>query len=117
MANSVELDFTPEGEIIGSVNIHYAQPRGDTPIHWLYGGVYERADGRTRSNTLADLPHTREHMPALHNFGHVAVSGMFRYRSGALNPAWKDNLFVTFFNTQKLVRVALSPNGASYRAS
>ncbi|MDO8543829.1 MAG: c-type cytochrome [Opitutaceae bacterium] len=118
MANSVEVDFTPEGEVIGVVNIHYQQPRGDTLIHWLYGGVYERADGgRTRNTTLADLPHTRDHMPPVHNFGHVAVSGFLRYRSGTLNPAWQDNLFVTFFNTQKLVRVALAGAGASYKAT
>ena len=114
MANAVEVDFTPEGEVVGVVNIHFQQPRGDTLIHWLYGGVYERADGRVRNSTLADLPHTIDHMP-IHNFGHVAVSGFLRYRSGALNPAWKDNLFVTFFNTQKLVRAELAATGASYK--
>ncbi|MBI4626173.1 MAG: c-type cytochrome [Verrucomicrobia bacterium] len=118
MANAVEVDFTAEGEMVGVVNIHYLQPRGDTLVHWLYGGVYERADSvGVRSSALADLPHTLEKMPVTHNFGHVAVSGFLRYRSGALNPSWKNNLFVTFFNTQKLVRVQLVDSGATYEAT
>lgn len=114
MDNPVEIDFTPEGQIVGVVNLYYNQPRGDTLVHWLYGGVYERPD---LLNVIADLPRTRESMPIVHNFGHVAVSGFTRYRSGGLNPAWKDNLFVTFFNTQKLVRVTMTPVGATYRAT
>ena len=119
MANPVEVDFTPEGAIVGTMNILYLQPRGDTLLHWLQGGVYERADldSNQRHAGLADLPHTLEKMPVLHNFGHVAVSGMMRYRSGALNPNWKDNLFVAFFNTQKIVRVQLAPSGATYSAT
>jgi putative membrane-bound dehydrogenase-like protein len=114
MDNPVEIDFTREGQIVGVVNLYYNQPRGDTLVHWLYGGVYERPD---QLKVIADLPRTREQMPVVHNFGHVAVSGFTRYRSGALNPAWKDDLFVTFFNTQKLVRVKTSAIGATYQAT
>jgi putative membrane-bound dehydrogenase-like protein len=112
--NPVEVDFTPEGQIVGVVNLYYNQPRGDTILHWLYGGVYERPD---QLKAIADLPRTQERMPVVHNLGHVAVSGFTRYRSGALNPEWRDQLFVTFFNTQKLVRVKLTPSGATYQAT
>jgi len=118
MNNPVEIDFTREGEIVGVVNLHQQHPRTDTLVHWLKGGVYERPDwDGVRSSGLADLPRTLRHMPIIHNFGHVAVSGFTRYRSGALNEQWKDSLFVPFFNTQKIVRVQLTPAGATYAAS
>lgn len=114
MDNPVEVDFTADGEMLGVVNIYYSQPRGDTLMHWLYGGAYERPD---QLQVIAELPRTLEHMPVVHNFGHVAVSGFTRYRSGALNQAWKDDLFVVHFNTQKLVRVKLAAAGATYTAT
>ena len=118
MNNPVEIDFTAEGEIIGVVNLHQQHPRTDTLVHWLMGGVYERPDwDGVRSSGLADLPRTLRHMPIVYNFGHVAVSGFTRYRSGALNEHWKNNLLVPFFNTQKIVRVQLTPSGATYAAS
>ncbi len=114
MDNPVEVDFTPEGDIFGVVNLYYNQPRGDTLVHWLYGGVYERPD---QLRAIVGLPRTQEHMPIVHNFGHVAVSGSTFYRSGALNPAWKGDMFVTFFNTQKVVRTKLVPAGATFTAT
>lgn len=114
MDNPVEVDFTPEGDIFGVVNLYYNQPRGDTLVHWLYGGAYERPD---QIKALAGLPRTREHMPVVHNFGHVAVSGCTFYRSGALDPAWAGDMFVTYFNIQKLVRTKLVPAGSTFTAT
>lgn len=114
MDNPVEVDFTPEGDMFGVVNLYYNQPRGDTLVHWLYGGVYERPD---QLAVIADLPRTMERMPVVHNFGHVAVSGCTFYRSGALNPAWKGDMLVTYFNTQKIVRTKLVPAGATFKAT
>lgn len=114
MDNPVEVDFTPEGDIFGVVNLYYNQPRGDTLVHWLYGGVYDRPD---QLAVLAGLPRTVEHMPIVHNFGHVAVSGSTFYRSGALNPSWRGDMLVTFFNTQKIVRSKLIPSGATFTAT
>ena len=112
--NPVEVDFTPEGDIFGVVNLHYNQPRGDTLVHWFYGGVFERPD---QLAVLEGLPRTLEKMPIVHNYGHVAVSGSTFYRSGALDPAWKGDMLVTYFNTQKIVRTKLIPAGASYKAT
>ena len=114
MDNPVEVDFADNGGIFGVVNLYYNQPRGDTLIHWLYGGVYERPD---QLNAIAGLPRTRDHMPVVHNFGHVAVSGCTFYRSGALHPAWRGDMFVSYFNTQKIVRAHLVPAGATYTAT
>lgn len=112
--NPVEVDFTPEGDILGTVNIYYSQPRGDTLIHWQYGGAYERPD---QLNAIAGLPRTVERMPVVYNFGHVGISGCTFYRSGALNPEWKGDMLAAYFNTQKIVRLKLSPVGATYRAT
>ena len=51
----------------------------------------------------------------VHKFGHVAVSGMTRYRSGAIDHRWGDNLFTTFFNSGKVVRLDVQRNGSSYQ--
>lgn len=110
--NPTEIVFTPEGGIIGAVNLFYNQPRGDGLVHWLYGGVYPRPD---QLQAIAGLPRTVD-LPVLHNFGHVAVSGLCRLRSGALDPAWPGQLFVTHFNTQRVARMELIPDGATWRA-
>lgn len=118
--NPTEIDFTPQGEIIGTCNLYYSQPRGDTIMHWLYGGVYERPD---MMNAIAGLPRTLERMPIVHNFGHVAVSGCTFSRQGPFAPRGDQdgtgvlNLFVTHFNTQRVVRMELAPAGATYKAT
>ncbi len=113
MDNPVELDFTESGDVVGSVNLFYGRPRGDVLVHWLYGGAYPRHD---QELVVAEFPRTGPLLPEFHNFGHVAVSGMCRYRSGALNPEWKDSFLVTHFNTQKITRTQVAPEGSSYRA-
>ncbi len=114
--NPVEVDFTPQGELIGVQNLYYGQPRGDTLVHWLAGGVYERAD---LPHIIAGLPRTLPAMPVMHNFGHVAVSGACFWKSypearGAGAPL---QFLVTHFNTQRVVRMELTPQGSTYRAT
>ena len=112
--NPVEIDFTPEGEILGTMNLFYSNPRGDTLVHWLSGGVYPRED---QLKAIEGLPRTLDPMPVVHNFGHVAVSGCAFYRSGAFRPEWRGDLFVVHFNTQRVTRISLTPEGASYRVA
>src|ERR1051325_3265704 len=112
--NPTEIDFTPEGEIIGTVNLFYSNPRGDTIMHWLHGGVYPRED---QLKAIVGLPRTLDVMPVVHNFGHVAVSGCAFYHSGALNPGWRGNLFVVHFNTQRVTRMEVTPDGATYKVA
>lgn len=113
--NPVEVDFTRSGDIIGVQNLYYTQPRGDTLIHWLYGGVYERSD---QLKAIAHLPRTLETMPVMYNFGHVAVSGCCFWRSYPTKheEPRTENFMVTHFNTQRLVRMELTPSGSSYKA-
>lgn len=111
MDNPVEIDFTDEGEILGTVNLFYGRPRGDTLVHWIHGGVYPRFD---QGQVLADFRRTGDLLPHAHNFGHVAVSGMGRYRSGHLDPAWTDGWLVTHFNTAEVTLTKMQPKGSSY---
>lgn len=125
--NPVEVDFTRSGDIIGVQNLYYTQPRGDTIVHWLYGGVYERGD---QLKAIAHLPRTLETMPVMYNFGHVAVSGCCFWRgyegralspkapaaAGDQPPYQPEQFMVTHFNTQRLVRMELTPSGSTYQA-
>ena len=114
MDNPVEVDFTPAGEILGTVNIFYTRPRVDCLVHWLHGGAYPH-----REQVLTELQTTGPVLGPVHRFGHVAISGTLRYRSGALgrgNQQWRDNMFATFFNSGKVVRVELERSGATYSA-
>lgn len=112
MDNPVELDFTPAGEVLGTVNILYTRPRVDAFVHWLYGGAYPH-----RERVLNEIQTTGELLGPVHRFGHVAVSGTMRYRSGLLDPDWKDNFFTAFFNTGKVVRLELKRKGSTYTAA
>ncbi len=111
MDNPVEIDFTDEGEIIGTVNLFYGRPRGDTLTHWIYGGAYPRFD---QGLVLEEFRKTGELLGPIHDFGHVAVSGMARYRSGTLNPDWTDGWLVTHFNTGEVTLTRTRAQGATY---
>ncbi|MBL9143855.1 MAG: c-type cytochrome [Verrucomicrobiaceae bacterium] len=140
--NPVEVDFTPDGDIIGVQNLYYTNPRGDTLVHWLFGGVYERSD---QLKAIEGLPRTLEHMPVMYNFGHVAVSGSCFWKSyerSADTPVRNEGpqdksksgemradksvrapvgaplqFMVTHFNTQRVVRMELTPDGSTYKAT
>ncbi|MGB0582628.1 MAG: PVC-type heme-binding CxxCH protein [Limisphaerales bacterium] len=104
MDNPVEVVFTPEGDIIGSVNLFYGRPRGDVLVHWQYGGAFPRHDQQA---VITEFKRTGDLLPEIHNFGHVAVSGLCRYRSDD----FRGDIFQTFFNMAKIQRVEIDPNG------
>lgn len=114
MDNPVEIDFTEEGEIIGTVNLFYGRPRGDTLTYWIHGGAYPRRD---QKQVLEEFTRTGDLLPEVHNFGHVAVSGMTRYRSGRLSEDWQDNWIVSHFNTARLTRTRFVREGAGFVAA
>lgn len=111
MDNPVEVDFTDEGEVLGTVNIFYTRPRVDCFVHWLYGGAYPH-----RERVLKEIKTTGDLLGPVHRFGHVAIAGTMRYRSGAFDPQFRDNYFATFFNSGKVVRLELSREGSTFRA-
>lgn len=113
MDNPVEIDFTTEGDMLGTVNLFYRE-RGDCLVHWIHGGVYPRYD---QPQCIAEFRRTGDLLTEVHNLGHVAVSGTTRYRSGVFGADYRDNFFITEFNTHKVVRATLSRHGSTYRAS
>lgn len=129
MDNPVELDFWETGECIGTVNLFYGRPRGDCLVHWVEGGVYPRDD---MPDCIAEFPWTGGLLDPVTNYGHVAVSGMCRYRSqefgdltrsAAARPseaagasADRAAFFVTLFNTHKVVKTVVERHGSTFRA-
>ena len=111
MDNPVEIVFTPEGEIIGDINLMYGRPRGDTLVHWQYGGAYPRYDQET---VLEEFTRTGDLLKEFHNFGHVAVSGINLYKSGSGLGDYFGDLFTTHFNTQKVTRSVIETNEATF---
>ncbi|MDA7916054.1 HEAT repeat domain-containing protein [Verrucomicrobia bacterium] len=111
MDNPTELVITPEGDILGTVNLFYGRPRGDVLVHWLYGGAYPRHD---QAAVVAEFPRTGNLLKEVENFGHVAVSGLTRYQSGAFGEDYQNNLFITFFNTGEVKRTILSSKEATF---
>ena len=109
MDNPVEVDFTESGDMLGTVNILYTRPRVDCLVHWLHGGAYPH-----RERVLDEIKVTGPLLGPAHRFGHVAVSGMTRYRSGGFDTHWKNDLFATFFNSGKVVRLKPGIKGATY---
>ncbi|MCO6458261.1 MAG: hypothetical protein J5I93_23390, partial [Pirellulaceae bacterium] len=112
MDNPVEVDFTDAGDVLGTVNILFTSPRLDCLVHWLHGGTYPHSE-----RVLGEFKRTGDLLGPVHKFGHVAVSGTTRYRSGALDPNWRDDFFVTIFNTGKLQRLELQPAGSTFQAT
>ena len=107
--NPVEVDFTNEGEMLGTVNIMYSRPRIDCLVHWQHGGVYPHYD-----RVLRERPRTGELLEPIHKFGHVAISGMMRYRSGVLDHSFRDSIFATFFNGGRIVRLETERTGSTF---
>ena len=112
MDNPVEVDFMPGGDMLGTVNLMEGKPRVDTLIHWVKGGVYPKY---SMTNCLEEFQRTGELLTAAYRFGHVAVSGMTRYRGNQFGEEYKNNIFVSIFNTHRVVRVKLEKNGSTYQ--
>jgi putative heme-binding domain-containing protein len=81
----------------------YARPRGDCLVNWQYAGVYPREDFAESFD--AEFRRTGPLLPELHNFGHVAVSGLCEWPTG--EGTRTHSLLITQFNTNRIVRAAL----------
>ncbi|QEG41652.1 PVC-type heme-binding CxxCH protein [Roseimaritima ulvae] len=112
MDNPVELDFTEAGDMLGTVNILYTRPRVDCLVHWLHGGAYPH-----RQKVLDEIKITGDLLEPAHEFGHVAISGLTRYRSATLDSGWRDDWFATFFNSGKVVRLSVQPKDSTYEVT
>jgi putative membrane-bound dehydrogenase-like protein len=112
MDNPVEVDFMPTGEVIGSVNILYTKPRIDCLVHWQDGGVYPHQEA-----SIAEFTQTGDLLGPITKFGHVAVSGMCRYRSSVLGDEYKDTIFTSIFNSGKLINSKIERSGGTFKTT
>lgn len=112
MDNPVEVDFMPTGEVVGSVNILYTKPRIDCLVHWQDGGVYPHQEA-----SIAEFTQTGGLLGPITKFGHVAVSGMCRYRSSVLGDEYKDTIFTSIFNSGKLINSKIERSGGTFKTT
>ena len=84
-------------------------------------GARRRLSAARPAGVLAEFRRTGEPLDAVHDYGHVAVSGCcaYRVRAGVL-PADErlrpTTVLVTEFNTHKVVTTTLSPRRPTFRA-
>jgi putative heme-binding domain-containing protein len=116
MDNPVEVTFLSQGEMVGTVNLMYSRPRGDCLVNWQYGGAYPRED--FAESLSAESIRTGPLLPEIHNFGHVAVSGLCRVRDmTSADTGGPETLLVTQFNTNRVSWVTLQEAGAGFTPS
>ena len=112
-ANPVEVCFSEEGEVFGTVAIHDREDgaRHDSLMHWVYGGVYN-----VNPNDWLLLKETGPHLPPLSRVGQVAPAGVMRYRGEQFGGEYRDNIFWAQFNTHKIVRTQIKRKGATFES-
>ena len=111
--NSVEIAFMPSGETIGTMT-YFIDPQDglrDALMHWVEGGIYPKPHV---SNAEDGLKLTGDLMPVMTKLPRVAPSGLMRYRGSAIGSEFRGNLFSAQFNTGRIMRHIVTPNGASY---
>lgn len=106
MANHVEVAFSPEGDMFGTVPLLYRGPRRDALIHWVYGGSYF-----SRRYVEHEFPFTGELLGHVIDLGHVAPAGLTRSRSGLFD---EGTYFLCEFNKHRVMKVALRADGSTY---
>ncbi|GIW80765.1 MAG: glucose dehydrogenase [Gemmatales bacterium] len=107
----VEIAFTPEGEPFATVDILINKPRRvDAIIYCIEGGYYP-----WKQDVLNEFKKTGDLLPAVAEIGWVAPAALMRYRSSAFGKDFRNNLFVTEFNTHKVKRHIVVRDGATFR--
>jgi putative membrane-bound dehydrogenase-like protein len=109
MNNPVELDFTEACQAIGTVNLLWGNPRNDALVQWMWGGAYTNNE-----HLIQNVKRTGDLLGPTYSFGHAAVSGLTRLRSGALGKGYRNSFLVAEFNTQRVRRVRLKASGSTY---
>ncbi|MBX3240732.1 MAG: HEAT repeat domain-containing protein [Chitinophagaceae bacterium] len=112
--NAVELVFMPGGEPIGTMT-YFTDPMNgfrDALMHWVYGGVYPKPEQAIEADRLKL---TGDLMPVMTKLPRIAHSGLMRYEGRAWGDSFKGNLFSAQFNTGRIMRHIIIPEGATYQ--
>ncbi|NQV28716.1 MAG: HEAT repeat domain-containing protein, partial [Rhodopirellula sp.] len=81
-------------------------------VHWQDGGVYPHQEA-----SIAEFTRTGDLLGPITKFGHVAVSGMCRYRSSVLGDEYKDRIFTSIFNSGKVIVSKIERAGGTFRTT
>ena len=114
--NAIELVFMPGGETIGTMT-YFTDPQGgerDALMHWEEGGVYPKPHEVIEQDKLKL---TGELMPVMKKMARVAPAGLMRYRGTAAGKDFDGNLFTAEFNTGRILRSTITPDGATFKTS
>lgn len=112
--NAVELVFSPSGEVFGTMT-YFVDPQGgyrDALMHWVEGGVYPKPNSVIEADNLVL---TGDLMPVMTKMARVSPSGLTRMDGDQWGSEYNGNLFHAQFNTGRIVRSKLIPEGASFR--
>lgn len=112
--NTIEMIFMPGGETIGTMT-YFTDPQDgqrDALMHWVEGGVYPKYGSVIDDD---QLKLTGGLMPVMTKLPRIAHSGLMRYRGKALGEDMDGNLFSAVFNTGKVTRHIIEPDGATFR--
>lgn len=114
--NSIELIFMPSGETIGTMT-YFTDPRDgfrDALMHWVEGGVYPKPHPVIEAD---QLKLTGDLMPVMTKLPRVSPAGLMRYRGAVFGQAYQGNLFSAQFNTGRVMRHVITPEGATFRTA
>lgn len=109
--NPVELAWTPDGEMLGTMD----QGPGDALLHFVEGGVYPMehpciSEFVKTGPLLGPVKQYSVELPA-------ALCGLTRYRSDSFGPEFKDALLSTHYMVHKIVRHTLTRDGSTFKAA
>lgn len=113
LANPVEVTFSREGEVFGTVAVYQnLNGRKDALLHWIHGTTYNLSRKGIRPRTSGNL------LAPMSRRGWVAPPGLCRYRSGdhanGFGRDYRDDIFLTEFNSHRVYRLKPERVGASY---
>ncbi|HUF62225.1 MAG TPA: PVC-type heme-binding CxxCH protein [Verrucomicrobiales bacterium] len=112
--NPIELAFMPDGRIVITNNWMTAPRDGvrDALVHITPGGLYPRHHDEVVAETLD----TGRPLPPITMMPAVAHSGIARYTGASFPEQMRGNLFTAEYNTRKVRRHVLTPDGSTFRA-
>lgn len=113
VGNPVEVAFLPTGDAFIQ-GTFWAKPSAadglrDALIHAVPGGEYS-----VRDRDYSDRVRTGDFLPALVPLTATAPSGLTAYWSDTWGPEYRHNLFTSHFNTGRILRHRLSPQGGTF---
>jgi putative heme-binding domain-containing protein len=107
--NPVQVAFTPEGEVIGTMD----QGQGDALLHYVEGGVYPMDHPCLKEFVMTGplLGSIRNYSAALP----AALCGFTAYRSEVLGKEFKDTFFSTQYMLHRIVNHRMIRDGSTFR--